>query len=87
MSLAWEASGSSIFVYLMYFLFTDYLDMSGTILDAGDILINEENRPLPSWNLHFVLRREAVDSKQVDGACIFRQGQVSDHPLNRQGTV
>ena len=34
MSVAWEASGSSIFVYLMYFLFTDYLDMSGTILDA-----------------------------------------------------
>ena len=87
MSVAWESSGLSIFIYLKYFLFTDYLDMSGTILDAGDILINKGNKPLPSWNLHFVLRREAVDSKQVDRSCIFRQGQVSDHPLNRQGTV
>ena len=60
MSLAWEASGLSIFVYLMYFLFIDYLDMSGTILDSGDILINKENRPLPSWNLHFVWGRAAL---------------------------
>ena len=67
MSLAWEASGLSIFVYLIYFLFIDYLDMSGTILDSGDILINKENRPLPSWNLHFVWGRAVLTvSKWID---------------------
>ena len=40
--------------------------MSGTILDAGDILINKGNKPLPSWNLHFVLRREVGQGKNIN---------------------
>lgn len=61
--------------FLMYFLFIDYLDMSGTILDAADILINKENRPLPLWNLHFVWGRAALTVSKWIGHVISGRGK------------
>ena len=61
--------------------------MSGTLLDAGDTLLNKKTGPNPHGTAILVGGERPKTSKQVDRSCHFRQGLVSDHPLNGQRTA